>query len=124
LGVLAFALHIEGYPHLVAYGAFEPDVRVLWKQHSDDLCVVVDAHAVPLCQSQALSNAFSVTELIASCRDRFGNLRAQVPICAALMDIHSPQWSAADDRVVASTTSWCATNTDSVCRARFSPVAA
>jgi hypothetical protein len=124
LGIRAFALHVDGYPHRVAYGAFEPDVRDLWKHHSDDPCAVVGAQAPPLCGSARLSNAFSITELINGCRDRFGNLRPQVPLCAALKDIHAPQWSANDDQLVASTLSWCATSTDPVCRASFSPLAA
>ncbi len=119
LGVSAFALHVQDYPHRVAYGAFEPDVRDLWNHHRDDRCLVLDARAFPLCGSRTLSETFSVGELIDACRDRFGNLRTQVPLCEALQNIRQPQWDSADDPLVATTLAWCSANRDPVCEARF-----
>ena len=120
-GVATFAQRIDGNSHLLAYGAFTPDVRDLWQRHHGDLCVLEQA-TNPLCRSSTLTQAFSVSELIDACRNRFG-LRAGIPICAALGDAYSPSWTAADDPLVASTLSWCRRHSDPVCAARYGPLA-
>ncbi|HEV2013939.1 MAG TPA: hypothetical protein VGR77_08680 [Candidatus Dormibacteraeota bacterium] len=120
LGVATFAERIDGNSHLLAYGAFAADVRDLWQRHRGDVCVL-DQATNPLCSSSTLTEAFSVSELIGACRDRFG-LRTGIPICAALGEEGSPRWTAADDPLIASILSWCPSHADPVCAARYTPL--
>ncbi len=121
-GVAAFGERVEGYPHKLAYGAFSLDSRDLWSRHRDDVCVLADRKETALCRSPAVATAFSVAELVDACREAGRTPRAGVPICAALQDIDSPAWEAADDPLVAQTLAWCR-NHDPVCQARYPSLA-
>lgn len=116
-GVATFAERIDGNPHLLAYGAFAADVRDIWQHHHGDVCVL-DGATNPLCQSTAVTEAFSVSELIDACHNR-GALRSGIPICAAFGDPRAPRWISADDPLVASTLAWCRSGSDPVCAARY-----
>jgi hypothetical protein len=116
--VVAFAHHVSDSPYRLAYGPYQPDERDLWKVHQDDICTVSSSS---LCQSPTLTSNFSVIGLTAACVDKQGQLRTSIPICAALIDPAAPQWSSANDPLVASTLSWCdgSGGGDAVCAAQY-----
>ncbi|HKW06750.1 MAG TPA: hypothetical protein VJS19_04200, partial [Candidatus Dormibacteraeota bacterium] len=73
------------------------------------------------CDSTALTQAFSVTELAAACVAN-GSPRADPPICGALgPDLTRPTWDSANDRLIGATQQWCARRSDRVCAAQFAP---
>jgi hypothetical protein len=116
-GVAGFANYLGDSRYRLAYGPYQSDQRDLWLRHLDDECVLGSS---PLCRSPALTASFNVTELTAACIDRDGQLRSQIPICAALVDPKQPSWSAQNDGLVASTVAWCGGTQDPVCSARYS----
>ncbi|HKW06060.1 MAG TPA: hypothetical protein VJS19_00675, partial [Candidatus Dormibacteraeota bacterium] len=124
---VAFAGHIEGLPYSLAYGpgfegtysAHGPDVRDLWIAHTDSCRS--PRPPFQACDSTALTQAFSVTELAAACVAN-GSPRADPPICGALgPDLTHPTWDSANDRLIGVTQQWCAGRSDRVCAAQFAP---
>jgi hypothetical protein len=123
--VLTFAgwVSIPGHLAFGAYGgSYAADVRDLWARHQG-YCPYAGyvGQDRPLCRYVLLNQNFDLGELENACFRP--EARLGVPICAALGSGDRPTWDASDDHLVTETVAWCTGRDDSVCRARFLPLA-